>query len=48
VGSERLVTLGRLSRARADEIVQDFEARKARPETRCVTPLVLEVLAVKR
>jgi SAM-dependent methyltransferase len=47
-GLGRLVTLGRFGAVRADEILRDFERRKAQPGTRWVTPLVLEVIAVKR
>jgi hypothetical protein len=44
----RLAALGRLSLTRAGEILRDFERRKGRAGIRCVTPLVLETIAVKR
>ncbi len=47
-GVERLVSIGRLSAERAVEILQDFDRRKIEPGTRCVTPLVLEAIAVRR
>ena len=48
VGLERLVSLGRFEAARSAEILRDFERRKAQPGTRWVTPLVLEIIAVRR
>jgi SAM-dependent methyltransferase len=48
VGLERLVSLGRFTPTRAQTILRDFEARKADPGIRWTTPLVLELIAVKR
>jgi SAM-dependent methyltransferase len=47
-GVNRLVALGRLQPEQAAEILEDFDRRKGHPHTRMATPLVLEVVAVKR
>lgn len=45
VGSERFVELGLMSAAQARELVAEVRAAEARPETRMLTPPVLEVIA---
>lgn len=45
VGLDRLVALGHVTPQRAGEMVRDFEAHKARPSSRMLTPAVIEVIA---
>jgi len=45
VGSERFVELGRMTAAEARELVAAVRAAEARPETRMLTPPVIEVIA---
>jgi SAM-dependent methyltransferase len=45
VGAERFVELGQMTRAEADELIGAVRAAEARPETRMVTPTVLELVA---
>lgn len=47
-GLDRLVALGQLSADRAHTIRQDFSAHASAQEARMMTPLVLEVIALKR
>jgi hypothetical protein len=47
VGLNRLVELHRLSAGRARELWRSFLDREARPETLMVTPVVLEIIAVR-
>lgn len=48
VGIERLVAIGRLDRDTARAMLDDFSQRAGDPVGRMVTPLVLEVVAVRR
>ncbi len=47
IGAERCVELGTLTRKRADEIVAAFGQREREPDTRMITPGVIEVIARK-
>ena len=48
VGIARLVDLGRLAPERGREIAAAFARAEAEPHTRMITPVVLEVIAVRR
>ena len=48
VGVERLVAIGRLDPGQARVILDDFAARAVQPNARMLTPLVLEVIAMRR
>ena len=45
VGAERFVELGQMTRAEASELIAAVRAAEARPDTRMVTPTVLELIA---
>ena len=47
VNLDRQVALGTLSAARAAEIARDLERLEAEPHTLMITPLVIEIIAVK-
>ena len=48
VGLARLVELKLLPQSRADAILADFRRREADPNTRMITPIVLEMIAHKK
>lgn len=48
VNLRRLVEMGRIAPALADEISADFQERSLDPSTLMVTPTVLEIIAVRR
>lgn len=48
VNLKRLTGLGHLTKARADEIKAAFDACERSPRTRMITPVVLEIIAVRR
>jgi hypothetical protein len=47
VGIQRLVDLGRMKQQRAHEILNAFAAAEATPGTLMITPIVLEIIAVR-
>jgi hypothetical protein len=47
VGLRRLVDLGSMSRARAQEIQAAFDSAEKRPRTLVITPAVVEIVAVR-
>lgn len=47
-GLKRLVELGDLSDAKGDAMWREFQAAEAKPETRMVTPALLEIVATRR
>ncbi len=48
VGVERLVSLGRLDAAQGRAIAEAYAAAERRPHTRMITPMVAEIVAVRR
>ena len=48
VGIQRLVDIGRMKQERATEILRAFAGAEAKPNTLMITPVVLEIIAVRR
>lgn len=48
VGIQRLVDLGRMKQERAREILAAFSVRESEPNTLMITPMVLEIISVRR
>lgn len=48
VGVQRLVSLGRLDAAQGKAMIDAYAAAERRPSTRMITPMVAEIIAVRR